>query len=130
MTELDIDYAIRSDVRNNRIVREVDRARLREMWSWVGVGALLLLVVLFSSLQHVKLIRYGYDIEKMQQQRAELERLNRHLRLELETLRTPERIARIATHQLRLVHPDPGAAVIVERVAATGPPAPGLVASR
>lgn len=130
MTELDFDYTIRGDVRNNHVVREVDRARLREMRSWVGVGALLLIVVLFSSLQHVRLIRYGYDIERMQQQRAELERLNRHLRLELETLRSPERIARIATHELRLVPPDADASVVVERVAATEPPARGLVASR
>jgi cell division protein FtsL len=130
MNELDFEYAIRKDVRNNPIVREIDRARLREMWGWAAVGALLLVVVLFSALQHFKLIRYGYDIERMQQARAAEERLNRHLRLEIETLRSPDRIARIATDQLRLVAPTPAAAVVIERVTTTDPPGKGLVASR
>jgi cell division protein FtsL len=130
MTDLDFEYAIRKDVRNNPIVRELDRARHREMWSWAAIGALLLLVVLFSSLQHFKLIRYGYDIEKMQKRRAEQERLNRHLRLELETLRSPERIASLATSELKLVAPAPADSVIIGRVAASEPPARGLVASR
>jgi cell division protein FtsL len=130
MNELDFEYAIRKDVRNNPIVREIDRARLREMWGWVAVGALLLVVVLFSALQHFKLIRYGYDIERMQETRAAEERLNRHLRLEIETLRSPDRISHIATSQLRLVAPTPAAAVVIERVTTADPPAKGLVASR
>jgi len=130
MSEPDFEYAIRKDVRNNPIVREVDRARMREMWGWAAVGALLLVVVLFSALQHFKLIRYGYDIERMQGARAAEERLNRHLRLEVETLRSPDRIARLATDQLRLVAPAPEAAIVIERVTAADPPARGLVASR
>jgi cell division protein FtsL len=130
MSEPDFEYAIRKDVRNNPIVREVDRARMREMWGWAAVGALLLVVVLFSALQHFKLIRYGYDIERMQEARAAEERLNRHLRLEVETLRSPDRIARLATDQLRLVAPAPEAAIVIERVTTADPPARGLVASR
>ena len=42
------EYAIKKDVRNNPIVREVDRHRQREMWRSVGVGGLLVLVLLFG----------------------------------------------------------------------------------
>ena len=130
MNAVDFEYAIRKDVRNNPIVREVDRARMREMWGWVAVAALLVVVVLFSALQHFRLIRYGYDIERMHETRAQEERLNRQLRLELETLRSPDRIAHIATGQLRLVAPAPGAAIVIQRVTSADPPAKGLVASR
>ena len=36
------EYAIRKDVRNNPIVREVDEARQRELWKSVGIAAFLL----------------------------------------------------------------------------------------
>ena len=46
------EYAIRKDVRNNPIVREVDQERHREMWRSAGVGVFLVLVLLFSAWQH------------------------------------------------------------------------------
>jgi cell division protein FtsL len=130
MNAVDFEYAIRKDVRNNPIVREVDRDRIREMWGWVAVGALFVVVLLFSALQHFKLIRYGYDIERMHAAQTHEERLNRQLRLELETLRSPDRIAHIATDQLHLVAPAPGSAIVIQRVTSAAPPAKGLVASR
>lgn len=41
------EYAIKKDVRNNPIVREVDRHRQQEMWKAVGVGVVLVAVLLF-----------------------------------------------------------------------------------
>ena len=35
------EYAIKKDVRNNPIVREVDEDRQRELWKSVGVAAFL-----------------------------------------------------------------------------------------
>ena len=130
MSDVDFEYAIRKDVRNNPVVREVDRARLREMWRWVALGALLVLVVLFSALQHFELLRYGYRIEKMREERAAEERLQRHLRLEIQSLRAPRRIERIAVRQLRLVPVSPERAIVVERVPSAPPPSGALVASR
>ncbi len=46
------EYAIKKDVRNNAIVREVDESRQREMWKSAGVGAFLVGVLLFSAWQH------------------------------------------------------------------------------
>jgi cell division protein FtsL len=130
MSDVDFEYAIRKDVRNNPVVREVDRARLREMWRWVALGALLVLVVLFSALQHFELLRYGYRIEKMREERAAEERLQRHLRLEIQSLRAPRRIERIAMRQLRLVPVSQERAIVVERVPSAPPPSRALVASR
>jgi hypothetical protein len=41
------EYAIKKDVRNNPIVREVDRTRHRELWESVAVGVVLMTVLLF-----------------------------------------------------------------------------------
>ena len=46
---VDFEYAIKKDVRNNPIVREVDSERQRQLWKSLGIGGLLVLVVLFSA---------------------------------------------------------------------------------
>jgi cell division protein FtsL len=130
MSERDFEYAIKKDVRNNPIVREVDQARQRQMWRSVGIGLFLVVVLLFSAWQHFELLRHGYQIERMQQERAAEEEINRHLRLEIETLRAPKRIEKIATEQLHLVAPSRGQAIVIERVTPTAPPEKSVVASR
>jgi cell division protein FtsL len=86
--------------------------------------------LLFSAWQHFELLRHGYQIERMQQERAAEEDVNRHLRLEIETLRAPKRIEKIATEQLRLVPPQRGSAIVIERVTTPAPPEKSIVASR
>jgi cell division protein FtsL len=130
MSTVDFEYAIKKDVRNNPIVHEVDQTRQRELWRSVGVGVLLVSVVLFSAWQHFELLRHGYQIERMQQQRAAEEEVNRHLRLEIESLRSPERIERIAKEKLNLVEPAADEAIVIERVTPAAPPDQAIVASR
>ena len=124
------EYAIKKDVRNNPIVREVDRERHREMWSSVALGVFLVLVLLFSAWQHFELLRHGYRLEQMQKERSEAEEINRHLRLEIETLRSPARIEQLATGRLRMVAPGPDDAMVIERVIPAPPPPRSVVASR
>ena len=124
------EYAIKKDVRNNPIVREVDRERHREMWGSVALGVFLVLVLLFSAWQHFELLRHGYRLEQMQRERAEAEEINRHLRLEIETLRSPERIERLATDRLRMIAPGVDDATVIERVIPAAPPPKSVVASR
>jgi len=130
MSTVDFEYAIKKDVRNNPIVREVDQTRQREMWRSVGVGVLLVGVLLFSAWQHFELLRHGYQIEQMQRERAAEEEVNRHLRLEIESLRSPERIERIAKDELHLVEPAADEAIVIERVTPAAPPDKAIVASR
>jgi cell division protein FtsL len=124
------EYAIKKDVRNNPIVREVDRARQRELWESVGVAGLLVLVLLFSAWQHFELLQHGYRIEQMQLERKAEEEARRQLRLEFETLRAPERIESLATRRLQLVEPSSDDAVVIERVLPAEPPAKSVVARR
>lgn len=130
MTAETFEYAIKKDVRNNPIVREVDRERHREMWRSTLVGVFLVVVLLFSAWQHFELIRHGYRLEEMQRERASEEAINRHLRLEIETLRSPARIERMATGQLRMVAPSADDAIVIERVIQTPAPPRSVVARR
>ena len=124
------EYAIKKDVRNNAIVREVDEARQRELWKWLAVASMLVVVLLFSAWQHFELLRHGYRIEQTQKERAEEAEINRHLRLEIDTLRSPVRIERLATERLQMISPGPGDASVIERVLPTPPPPRSVVARR
>ena len=130
MSATDFEYAIKKDVRNNPIVREVDEARQRQLWRSVAIGALLVVVLLFSAWQHFELVRHGYVVQRLQRDRAMEEEINRHLRLEIETLRAPKRIESIATKQLRLIAPGQDQAIVIERVTPTASPVKSIVAAR
>jgi cell division protein FtsL len=124
------EYAVKKDVRNNPIVREVDAARHRELWTWVGVAGSLVLVLLFSAWQHFELLRHGYQIEQVERERAAEEETRRRLLLEIETLRSPQRIETLATERLHLVRPSRDEAIVIERVLPTDPPAKSVIALR
>ncbi len=124
------EYAIKKDVRNNPIVREVDDARQRELWKSVGVAGAFVVMLLFWAGQQFELLRHGYRLEELQRQMATEEDAARHLRLEIETLRAPQRIEQLATEQLHLVTPSRDEAMVIERVVPADPPAKSVVARR
>lgn len=124
------EYAIKKDVRNNPIVREVDETRMREMLRSTLIGAFVVSIVLYSAWQHFELVRYGYRIEQMQQQRAAEEKVNRHLKLNIQTLSRPDRIEQLASRRLKLVQPSAEDTFILERVVPSEPPARSVVAAR
>ena len=130
MNPIDFEYAIKKDVRNNPIIREVDETRQRQLWRSTIIGALLVLVLLFSALQHFELVRYGYKIEQLQQIRQAEAETNRHLKLEIESLMAPKVIEERAKRELRMVEPSIEQAIIIERVVPSDPPSKAIVASR
>jgi cell division protein FtsL len=124
------EYAIKKDVRNNPIVREVDDQRQRELWQSIGVAGFLVLVLLVSAWQHFELLRHGYQVEELQRQRTAEEDVARRLRLEIDTLKSPKRIESLATGQLHLVAPSRDEAIVIERVVPSEPPSASVVARR
>jgi cell division protein FtsL len=124
------EYAVRKDVRNNPIVREVDVERQRELWKSLAMAALVVVSVMFWTWQHFALLRHGYRLEELQRQRTAEEDIARHLRLEIETLRSPKRVEAIARGKLNLVTPSREDAIVIERVVPAEPPAKTVVARR
>ncbi len=130
MTRGDFEYDIKKDIRNNPIVREVDETRLNELWRSLCIGILLVVVLVFTAWQHFELRQHNYEIGEMQQQRMRELEVNRHLRLEIETLRSPARIERIATEQLGLVEPTSDVSLVIERVVPASEPDRSMVVDR
>ena len=124
------EYAVKKDVRNNPIVREIDERRQHELWRSVVVGLLFVAVLLFSAWQHLELLEHGYKVEQMERELASEQEISRHLRLEIETLRAPQRVESLATDRLGLVAPGPGEAVVIERVVPADPPPGSVLASK
>ena len=130
MNQQNLDFRVTRDIRNAPIVREIDRRRQRELWRSLAVGVCFVAVLLFSAWQNFELLRYGYEIEQMERERSEELDLNRHLRLEVETLRAPQRIERLATTELGLVPPAVGGVQVIERQVAPPPPGRSVMATR
>ena len=130
MNAQDFERVIKKDIRNNPIIREIDQTRQRELRRSAVIGVFLVAVLLFSAWQHFELRQHGYRIEEMQQERARELEINRHLRLEIETLQSPKRIEQIATEQLNLVAPSSDEAIVIERVIPATQPDPSIVATR
>jgi cell division protein FtsL len=66
----------------------------------------------------------------MQREKAALEEAARHLRLEIEALRSPQRIEALALERLHLVAPTHTEALIIERVVPAELPSRSIVARR
>ena len=124
------EYAIKKDVRNNPIVREVDRERHREMWRSRGVGAFLVAVLVFFVWRHNQLLWTGYEIGTIQAERIQQEKRNERLRLEIETLKSLPRLELLARRDLKMIVPAPEDHGVIERVLPNDAPSSSVLAQR
>ena len=124
------EWAIKKDVRNNPIVREVDLERHRDMWRSVGFSVFLVVVLLFTAWQQFELQQYGYRMEETQKLLDEEAVVNRRLRLEIEVMRSPTFVEPRAMKNLRMVEPGPAEAMIIERVVEPPAPPKSVIAQR
>jgi hypothetical protein len=102
---MDFEHAIKMDVRNNPIVRELDQARQRELWRWMLVGGALVGVILFSLWQRFSVMRVATQIESTERDLGQARELQRRLRLDVERLSAPHRIEQLALRN-RMVRAD------------------------
>jgi len=122
MTGEAFEYAIKKDVRNNPIVREVDSERHRELWRSTLVGLLVVAVLVFSVWRRVEQLTDGYDQGMLRKALADQEQLNLELGTKLEALRAPQRIEE-AARRLRMFRPGADDSQVITRVI-EGAPAP------
>ncbi len=81
---------------NSRLVKVADPARARETRQFLLALSLLFAIVMGYAWQHFKAIEYGYKIETLKREADALVEQNHALRVEDSTLRSPERIDRLA----------------------------------
>ena len=102
---------------NSRLVKIEDPKRGREMRQFgVALGCLFLLAMTYTW-QHFKAVEYGYKVESLKLQRDGLLEENRALRLEEASLRSPDRIDRLARN-FGMQPPQAGQVVRMDSVSA------------
>lgn len=129
MTGEAFEYAIKKDVRNNPIVREIDRERHRELWRSAGVGAFLVAVLVFFVWHQTNLLHQEYLFHDAQEDLVAQQKINEQLRVRVAAMRAPAVIAAKA-HQLRMVFPSPDDGDVIVRVITSRPPAASVLARR
>lgn len=130
MTGDAFEYAIKKDVRNNPIVREIDRDRHRELWRTMLVGLFFVAVLMFSASRRLGPVHHTQQLDELQDQLTTEERIRDSLLIENEMLRAPARIQRLAREKLHMVVPGPGDHDVILRVMPSPPPPRTAVARR
>src|SRR5262249_39511498 len=93
---------------NARLVKEKDRARARELRMLAIYGAAIVVPLLVYVWQRVEFLRISYQVEALKKEREDLQEQNKRLVVERSFLLSPDRIERVARHDLGLVDPPAG----------------------
>ena len=125
---IDLEFAIKKDIRNNPIVREVDLQQKHEFRQTLAVVALVVSMILFWAWPHLQVVRISSHIAELRMTLEQAESRNRHLRLEFEMLTAPQLVEQRAKRTLNLVTPTERDTLILERVEPAAP-ANGIVAT-
>jgi hypothetical protein len=126
---IDLEYAIKQDVRNNPVVREVDRAQKREFLHTLGWAALAVAMAVFALAPLKSRSTNGRQIEAVKDDLAREIAAQREYRLELETLLRPQDLRARAASQLQMIEPGEQDTLVLERVPAATPASRAIVAS-
>lgn len=125
---IDLEFAIKQDIRNNPVVREVDLAQKKDFLRVLVWASAVVAMLIIALTPRFNAVFEGYKIEEL---RAEVERereINRRLTLELETQSRPDVIEQRA-RRLGLVDPTEADVVVVERVPPSAVPNRAIVAA-
>jgi cell division protein FtsL len=93
----------------------------------IAMFVMLTFLLLYVS-ERIGVVKVGYDIEKLKNQKVKLERERDEMKVKLSSLTAPERIARVATEQLGMVPPKQGQVVMIAMNAEKLDEAPDLAA--
>jgi cell division protein FtsB len=92
---------------NSRLVRNVEPAKMRELWKTVALGGVVAAFFMLYVFQHFRCIDLSFQLEAQKAQELKAAALNSELKLEIAGLRNPMRIDVIARRQLGLTEPLP-----------------------
>lgn len=126
---VDLEFAIKQDIRNNPVVREVDAVQRREFFRLLGGAAAALITLLLVLWPRFSQQRQSYRTEDLRRDLAVEQELNRKYTLEIETLLQPKDLEQKAA-ALGLFLPTERDTVVLERVAPSSRPTRGIVAAR
>jgi cell division protein FtsB len=92
---------------NSRLVRNVEPAKMRNLWRTVALGGVVATFFMLYIFQHFRCIDLSFQLEDLKAQQMKAAALNAELKLEIAGLRNPMRIDVIARRRLGLTEPLP-----------------------
>ena len=92
---------------NSRLVRNIEPAKMRNLWRTLGLGGLVAAFFVLYIFQHFRCIDLSFQFEDLKAQEMKAAALNSELKLEIAGLRNPMRIDMIARRRLGLTAPLP-----------------------
>ena len=125
----DLEFAIKQDIRNNPVVREVDLEQKREFLKMLGWAALAIGMLMFALLPRASASSLGYNIETLKRQLAAEREFQRYYELELQVLLRPQEIRRRAIAELHMIVPPADLILPLELVPPPAPASRAIVAS-
>jgi hypothetical protein len=126
---IDLEYAIKQDVRNNPVVREVDREQKREFLRMLGGAALVVAVLILVLAPRTSYMSTTYRVEDLRDDVTREAEMQRQLRLELAMRLRPQEVQKRAIGELKMVEPTERDLVVIERVPAGAPANRAIVAA-
>lgn len=107
-------YVVRRRVQNSYLVRQHDRKRRREL----GLVLLAVIPVASGMLGYVwlnlELVHVGYEVDRLEKQLREQERLHRGLQVEAAYLTSPQQVRERASAELGMIPADMNRQVFLE----------------
>jgi hypothetical protein len=125
---IDLEYAIRQDIRNNPVVREVDRVQKREFNRLLLWAAAIVVMLIGAVVPRFTVVATGYRAEELREELAAEQARDRQYLLELEVRTRPQHIRDRATRELGMVAPTESDTLILERVPPASRPGRAIVA--
>jgi len=126
---VDLEFAIKQDIRNNPVVREVDTEQKREFLRLLVWAAVVVLMLLVALMPRYRSVTVGYTIEDLRAEVAREKANGRKYRLELETWLRPEVIEPRAIRELGMSFPTERDTLVLERVPKSRPVDRAIVAA-
>ena len=117
---IDLEYAIKTDVKNNPVLREADARHSRELQRTLLLGMVTVAMLVFSVWQRSNLEITGYQVERLRAALEDETIKNRQLRLNVESMRAPQQIERRAL-QLGLRRPSLAETIVIEQAHESSP---------
>ena len=126
---VDLEFAIKQDIRNNPVVREVDAVQRREFFRLLGGAAAVLVMLLLVLWPRFSQQRQSYRLEDLRREIEIEKELQRKFTLELETMQSPQELEKRAS-ALGMTVPSEQDTLVLDRVAPSPRANRGIVAAR
>jgi cell division protein FtsB len=100
-----VEFCTVKKIDNSRLVRHVEPVRMRNLFKTAALGGFVALFFMLYIYQHFRCIDLSFQLEDLKAKQEQAQDLNAKSKLEIATLRDPQRIDLLARRWLGLTQP-------------------------